>query len=178
MFDACWAFRQLCLGEDTTRVLQEREVIYKLLDQCDPTTLNKKVADYTIDPKTRYLNLSYFSNVPQNTSILFVEETKGKRRSLAPVQSEPNPKKRNPNRGNTLKDQEKIIITWLNAILKNSKLNKLSDIKWKEGKILLDIIESVRPDLIDKGKCLSCDDSYESYRTVRPNSATKSNFIA
>ena len=160
MFDACWAFRQLCLGEDTTRVLQEREVIYKLLDQCDPTTLNKKVSDYTIDPKTRYLNLSYFSNVPQNTSILFVEETKGKRRSLAPVQSEPNPKKRNPNRGNTLKDQEKIIITWLNAILKNSKLNKLSDIKWKEGKILLDIIESVRPDLIDKGKCLALRNSY------------------
>ena len=58
VFDACWTFRQFCIGKsDPVKILQERETIYKLLDQADPARMNKKFGDYTIDPKTRYLNI-------------------------------------------------------------------------------------------------------------------------
>ena len=44
VFDACWTFRQMCMPNgDVTQALQERELIYKLLDQCDsPGALSKK----------------------------------------------------------------------------------------------------------------------------------------
>ena len=149
VFDACWAFRQICLGNETAAVLQERELIYKLLDQCDPSTLSKKFQSYTLDPRTRYMNLASIANQASNTAILFVQEDKGKRKSLAPVRSEPDTKK--TNRGNTLKDQEKIILNWLSAILKRrpKKLGSLNDIDWKSGDLLFDIIDSIRPELID-----------------------------
>ena len=85
-----------------------------------------------------------------NTAILFLQEEKGKRKSLAPVRSEPDTKK--TNRGNTLKDQEKIIVSWLTAVLKRKPrwgLNSLNDINWKKGDLLFDIIDSIRPELID-----------------------------
>ena len=111
VFDACWTFRHMCLPEgDVTAALQERELIYKLLDQCDPSTLQKKFGLYTIDPKTRYKQLASIAMQQRTTQILFVEEIKGKRKSLAPMKAQPQKKQ---NRGSTLNDQEKIIMSWM-----------------------------------------------------------------
>ena len=80
----------------------------------------------------------------KTTQILFIEEIKGKRKSLAPMISRPQKKQ---NRGSTLIDQEKIIITWLSTILPY-RVKSWSDIDFQKGEILLDIIRSVRPELI------------------------------
>ena len=113
VFDACWTFRQFCIGKQSpVAILQERETIYKILDQMDPSRLNKKFADYTLDPRTRYLNFQQAIN-SVDTPILFVEEDKsGKRRSLAPTPRVPAKK----SRGNTIKDQEALIFSWLKGM--------------------------------------------------------------
>ena len=128
-----------------TRTLQERELIYKLLDQCDPSTLQKKFAQYTIDPKTRYMNLASIAMQQKTTQILFVEEIKGKRKSLAPIKVAPEKKQ---NRGSTLNDQEKIILSWMSSILPY-RVKSWNDIDFTKGEILLDLIKYNRPELID-----------------------------
>ena len=45
-------------GRDPISLLEEREAILYLLPQTTPERLHKNLAGYTIDPKTRYVNLS------------------------------------------------------------------------------------------------------------------------
>ena len=93
-----------------------------------PTSrLNKKFADYTLDPRTRYLNFQQAIN-SVDTPILFVEEDKsGKRRSLAPTRRVPAKK----SRGNTIKDQEALIFSWLKGMKSEiiNQISRLSSIK-------------------------------------------------
>ena len=42
----------------TLEALAERESIYKLLPQCTPENTAKDFASYTVDPRTRYPNLT------------------------------------------------------------------------------------------------------------------------
>jgi len=50
--------RRFCLGDDPLEILEERESILYLLPQTTPERLQKNHAAYSIDPKTRYMNLS------------------------------------------------------------------------------------------------------------------------
>ena len=45
-------------GEDPITLIEEREAILYLLPQTTPERLQKNLAGYTIDPRTRYVNLS------------------------------------------------------------------------------------------------------------------------
>ena len=150
VLDACWTFREMCIGKETpARILQHRELIYKLLDQTDTSRLNPKFSQYTIDPKTRYLGIQSLINQWDSTQILFLEEdTKGKRRSLAPNKP-PATKKQ---RGSTIKEQETLIYSWLKNVLNLERRywnTSLTDLPWKNGDILLDLVRKLRPDLID-----------------------------
>ena len=150
VFDACWTFREFCMAKlSPARILQERELIYKLLDQTESSRINKKFAEYTLDPKTRYLNIQSVVGQWDNTQILFLEEDKnGKRRSLAPNKAPVSKKQR----GNTIKEQEVLIYSWLKSVIKMEKKYcnvGLLDLPWKQGDILLDLIRRLRPDLID-----------------------------
>ena len=136
----------MCLAKQPlTRILQERELIFKHLDATESNRLNKKFLEYTIDPKTRYLSLNY--STLQNQEILYVEEDQnGKRKSLAPQLATAVKK----HRGNTMKDQESLILVWLKETINyDKKYTKLMDLPWKHGNIILDLIRTLRPDLID-----------------------------
>ena len=50
--------KRFALGEDPVSLLEEREAILYLLPQTTPERLQKNLAGYTIDPKTRYTSLS------------------------------------------------------------------------------------------------------------------------
>lgn len=151
VFDACWTFREFCLGKKSQQqILQEREVIYKILDSCDPgnsaSALIQKFAGYTIDPKTRY-NLLGIGNRSENVPILFVEEDhkSGKKRSLAP--NDPFNTKRS--RCGTMKDQETQVLNWMRAVMPLEKKYRncgLQELPWKTGSVLLNLIKSIRPD--------------------------------
>lgn len=47
-----------CAGDDPLEILEERESILYLLPQTTPERLQKNHASYSIDPKTRYTNMS------------------------------------------------------------------------------------------------------------------------
>ena len=57
-FDAAWMMKRFASGADPISLLEEREAILYLLPQTTPERLQKNLAGYTIDPKTRYTNLS------------------------------------------------------------------------------------------------------------------------
>lgn len=57
-FDAAWMMKRFAAGEDPVSLLEEREAILYLLPQTTPERLQKNLAGYTIDPKTRYMNMS------------------------------------------------------------------------------------------------------------------------
>ena len=57
-FDAAWMMKRFASGADPISLLEEREAILYLLPQTTPERLHKNLAGYTIDPKTRYTNLS------------------------------------------------------------------------------------------------------------------------
>ena len=50
--------KRFASGTDPISLLEEREAILYLLPQTTPERLQKNLAGYTIDPKTRYMNLS------------------------------------------------------------------------------------------------------------------------
>ena len=50
--------KRFAAGGDPISLLEEREAILYLLPQTTPERLQKDLAGYTIDPKTRYMNLS------------------------------------------------------------------------------------------------------------------------
>ena len=50
--------KRFSAGVDPIDLLKEREGILTLLPQTSPAVLQKQVAKYTIDPKTRYKNVS------------------------------------------------------------------------------------------------------------------------
>ena len=56
-FDAAWMMKGFSAGADPIDLLKEREGILTLLPQTAPGTLQKNIAKYTIDPKTRYKNV-------------------------------------------------------------------------------------------------------------------------
>ena len=50
--------KKFASGQDPISLLEEREAILYLLPQTTPERLQKNLAGYTIDPRTRYMNLS------------------------------------------------------------------------------------------------------------------------
>ena len=57
-------------GVDPIDLLKEREAILTLLPQTTPATLQKNISKYTIDPTTRYGNVSRLV-APQDVSYLY-----------------------------------------------------------------------------------------------------------
>ena len=57
-FDAAWMLKRFCAGVSPLELVEEREAIFYLLPQTTPERLAKNLTGYTINPKTRYLNLS------------------------------------------------------------------------------------------------------------------------
>ena len=57
-FDAVWMLKRFCAGTSPLELVEEREALFYLLPQTTPERLSKNLTGYTIDPKTRYPNLS------------------------------------------------------------------------------------------------------------------------
>ncbi|CAI8055970.1 [F-actin]-monooxygenase mical1 [Geodia barretti] len=57
-FDAAWMLKRYCGGISPLELVEEREALFYLLPQTTPERLGKNLTGYTIDPKTRYPNLS------------------------------------------------------------------------------------------------------------------------
>lgn len=70
--DACWAVRSWgSTSMNPLEVLAERESIYRLLNQTTPENLSRDIANYTLDPHTRYPNLNTRSVLPIQVKNLY-----------------------------------------------------------------------------------------------------------
>nr|XP_046251717.1 F-actin-monooxygenase mical1 [Scatophagus argus]XP_046251718.1 F-actin-monooxygenase mical1 [Scatophagus argus] len=60
-FDTAWMVRSWGMGVPPVKVLAERESIYQLLSQTTPENTSKNYAEYSINPKTRYMRVNLSS---------------------------------------------------------------------------------------------------------------------
>lgn len=86
-FDAAWMMKQFSAGVDPIDLLKEREAILTLLPQTTPLTLQKEIAKYTIDPMTRYGNVSRLV-APRDVSYLYDNDISNVVKTLSVSQPE------------------------------------------------------------------------------------------
>ncbi|XP_062952408.1 F-actin-monooxygenase MICAL1 isoform X2 [Cynocephalus volans] len=75
-FDAAWMVKQWAEGAGPLEVLAERESLYQLLSQTSPENMHRNVAQYGLDPATRYPNLNLRAVTPNQVQDLYDVVTK------------------------------------------------------------------------------------------------------
>uniref|UniRef100_A0A8D1IJZ7 Molecule interacting with CasL protein 1 n=1 Tax=Sus scrofa TaxID=9823 RepID=A0A8D1IJZ7_PIG len=75
-FDAAWMVKRWAEGTGPLEVLAERESLYQLLSQTSPENMHRNVAQYGLDPATRYPNLNLRAVTPTQVRDLYDVEAK------------------------------------------------------------------------------------------------------
>uniref|UniRef100_A0A4W5P7W5 F-actin monooxygenase n=1 Tax=Hucho hucho TaxID=62062 RepID=A0A4W5P7W5_9TELE len=147
--DSGWMVKSWAQGNTPLDVLAERESIYRLLPQTTPENISKNFSHYSVDPTTRYPNISLHFLRPNQVR----DQPRTTRQDLV------NDLKR---AGTTV--SKKTISNTLQSIARSSKLlnwcqrqtegyRKVSvtdlTMSWKSGMALCSLIHRYRPDLID-----------------------------
>uniref|UniRef100_A0A667GW10 Molecule interacting with CasL protein 1 n=1 Tax=Lynx canadensis TaxID=61383 RepID=A0A667GW10_LYNCA len=70
-FDAAWMVKRWAEGAGPLEVLAERESLYQLLSQTSPDNMHRNVAQYGLDPATRYPNLNLRAVTPNQVRDLY-----------------------------------------------------------------------------------------------------------
>ncbi|XP_053446354.1 F-actin-monooxygenase MICAL1 isoform X1 [Nycticebus coucang] len=70
-FDAAWMVKRWAEGTGPLEVLAERESLYQLLSQTSPENMHRNVAQYGLDPATRYPNLNLQAVTPNQVRDLY-----------------------------------------------------------------------------------------------------------
>uniref|UniRef100_A0A673U600 Molecule interacting with CasL protein 1 n=1 Tax=Suricata suricatta TaxID=37032 RepID=A0A673U600_SURSU len=70
-FDAAWMVKRWAEGAGPLEVLAERESLYQLLSQTSPDNMHRNVAQYGLDPATRYPNLNLRAVTPNQVQDLY-----------------------------------------------------------------------------------------------------------
>ncbi|CAO2627902.1 [F-actin]-monooxygenase MICAL1 [Lemmus lemmus] len=70
-FDAAWMVKRWAEGAKPLDVLAERESLYQLLSQTSPENMHRNVAQYGLDPATRYPNLNLRAVTPNQVQDLY-----------------------------------------------------------------------------------------------------------
>lgn len=153
VLDACWAIKAWGSGQySALEVLAERESIYRLLGQTTPENLNRDLNAYTLEPQTRYPNLSIRGVTPIQVRGLFdTDDISGLDSMLLNPGSAgaiEMPKKRRRKDSQVHPDT---LLHWLKkqvALYDNIHILDMTS-SFKNGLALCAIIHRYRPDLID-----------------------------
>ncbi|XP_078024208.1 protein-methionine sulfoxide oxidase mical3a isoform X22 [Epinephelus lanceolatus] len=156
--DSGWMVRSWAQGKTPLEVLAERESIYRLLPQTTPENVSKNFSQYSVDPTTRYPNISLnFLKPSQVRHLCDTGETREMRIEIENVINSSTPKLgRNDNCLLDKQLQESIarsskLLNWCQRQTEGYRNVNVTDLtmSWKSGLALCALIDRYRPDLID-----------------------------
>uniref|UniRef100_A0AAQ5Z0P5 F-actin monooxygenase n=1 Tax=Amphiprion ocellaris TaxID=80972 RepID=A0AAQ5Z0P5_AMPOC len=140
--DSAWMIRSWAQGGAPLDVLAERESLYRLLPQTTPENMQKNIGLFSLDPATRYLNISPLTVTPAQVRHLSIESTCLNSLKLCsdwfPLSLESF-------------SQSNQLLTWCQEQTRGYRGVDISDLatSWKSGLALCALIHRYRPDLID-----------------------------
>ncbi|XP_072566423.1 protein-methionine sulfoxide oxidase mical3a-like isoform X4 [Paramormyrops kingsleyae] len=139
--DSAWMVRSWALGCPPLEVLAERESIYRLLPQTTPENVSKNFSQYSVDPTTRYPNISLNLLGPgQVRHLIDTGETDNTVGSSTPKLL----------RNESIARSNKLL-SWCQRQTEGYQNIAVSDLtmSWKSGLALCALIHRFRPDLIN-----------------------------
>ncbi|XP_062402482.1 protein-methionine sulfoxide oxidase mical3a [Sardina pilchardus] len=157
--DSAWMVRSWAQGKTPLEVLAERESIYRLLPQTTPENVSKNFSQYSVDPTTRYPNISLHLMRPNQVRHLIDtgESKETLRIDMENVVNASTPKlSRNELRLFEQQLQESVarsskLLNWCQRQTEGYRAVAVTDLtaSWKSGMALCALIHRYRPDLID-----------------------------
>ncbi|TWW76520.1 Protein-methionine sulfoxide oxidase mical3a [Takifugu flavidus] len=158
--DSGWMVRSWAQGKTPLEVLAERESIYRLLPQTTPENVNKNFSQYSLDPITRYPNVSLHFLKPSQVRHLYdTGESREIRMEIENVINSSTPKlARNAVQPCNVKPaipesiaRSSKLLSWCQRQTEGYRNVRVTDLtmSWKSGLALCALIDRYRPDLID-----------------------------
>ncbi|XP_028441277.1 protein-methionine sulfoxide oxidase mical3a isoform X10 [Perca flavescens] len=156
--DSGWMVKSWAQGKTPLEVLAERESIYRLLPQTTPENVSKNVSHFSVDPTTRYPNISLnFLKPSQVRHLCDTGESREVHIEIENVINSSTPKlARNDNCLLAKQLQESIarsskLLNWCQRQTEGYRNVNVTDLtmSWKSGLALCALIDRYRPDLID-----------------------------
>uniref|UniRef100_A0AAQ5YZJ4 F-actin monooxygenase n=1 Tax=Amphiprion ocellaris TaxID=80972 RepID=A0AAQ5YZJ4_AMPOC len=146
-FDSAWMVRGWAQGRSPLEILAERESIYRLLPQTTTGNISKNFEQYSIDPATRYPNLSSGCVRPHQVRHLFIDG----RQDLSLVERE-GPTRRSINLSRRESEvRPGRLLTWCQNQTHGYRGVDVTNLtsSWRSGLALCALIHRQRPELID-----------------------------
>ncbi|XP_051710403.1 F-actin-monooxygenase MICAL1 isoform X2 [Oryctolagus cuniculus] len=142
--DAGWMVKRWAEGAGPLEVLAERESLYQLLSQTSPDNMHRNVAQYGLDPATRYPNLNLQAVTPNQVRDLYDVAAK------EPVQ-------RKSDKIDTGKpatgaaDTQEELLRWCQEQTAGYPGVHVTDLSssWADGLALCALVHRLRPDLLE-----------------------------